>query len=347
MKILLSGDKFITVDIMRDAVAEVFGEEANSFEYVTHTGNWPIDPICKNDEVSEFCGTDSDLISLVEDVDVIMTHTGCVTKKLIEAAKNLKVLGVGRGGPVNINVKACTEREIPVVNAPGRNSGAVTEFTIGLMLSLTRNITFCHDSFFNNKQWRGDMYAYEYIGNELGESTVGLVGFGAIGMKVTKILNAFGSRVLVYDPYIKEEDQKKHDCTFVDLETLMKSSDVVSLHARYSKETEKMIDEKLLALMKPSAVLINTARGELVDHDALYDALASKKIKGAALDVFEGEPPADNSKLFDLDNVIACTHLGGASIQAAEIGATKAIQGVYDILHGNKPEFCVNPEVLK
>lgn len=346
MKILLSGDKFITVDIMKEAVAEIFGEEADSFEYITHTGNWPIDPISKNDEISEFCGFDTDLIPLIADVDVLLTHTGCVTKSVIDAAKNLKVLGVGRGGPVNINVKACTQKGIPVVNAPGRNSGAVTEFTIGMMLSLTRNITFCHDSFFNHKQWRGDMYAYEFIGNELGESTVGLVGFGAIGSKVTKILNAFGSRVLVYDPYIKEEDQKKHDCTFVDLETLMSESDVVSLHARYSKETEKMVGEKLLGLMKPSAVLINTARGELVDHDALYAALKEKRIKGAALDVFEGEPPENTSKLFELDNVIACTHLGGASVQAAKIGASKAVQGIYDVLKGNKPDFCVNPEVL-
>lgn len=337
----------MTNEILKEAVETVFGDESNEFEYVTHTGNWPVEPIDKNDEVCEFCGCDSDLVPLVKDVDVILTHTGCITKAVIDAAKKLKVLGVGRGGPVNINVAACSAKNVPVVYAPGRNSSAVAEFTIGMMIAHTRNIVSCHDSFFNHKKWRGDMYAFEYISNELGESTIGLVGFGAIGSKVTKILNAFGSRVLVYDPYIKEEDRAKHQCEFVSLETLFAEADIISLHARYSKETEKMIGKEQIALMKESAVLINTARGELVDYDALYDALKNNKIRGAALDVFEGEPPTDDSLLFSLDNVIACTHLAGASVQAAKIGALRAAEGIYSVIKGKKPMYCTNCEVIK
>lgn len=346
MKVLLLGDKFITNDVLETTFLDFFDNHKENIEFTYLTDNWPLEPINNCDEIREFCGCDDDIIPLIKEVDVLLTHTGCITKKVIDTAERLKVVGVCRGGPVNINVEACTEKGIPVVYAPGRNSGAVAEFTVGLMLSLSRNISFCHDSFFHHKRWRGDMYAYEYIGNELSESTVGLIGFGAIGSKVTRILNAFGSKVLVCDPYIPQEEKAKHKCIFVDIKRLLMESDIVSLHARYTKETSKMIGNKQLAMMKESAVLINTARGELVDHDALYDALKKKRIKGAALDVFEEEPPWDTSRLFTLDNVIATTHLAGASRQAALIGAEKAVMGIRQILHGGNPDYCINPEVL-
>lgn len=190
------------------------------------------------------------------------------------------------------------------------------------------------------------MYAYHYIGNELSCSTVGLVGFGAIGSKVTKILNAFGSRVLVYDPYIREDVKHTYDCRFVDLDTVFRESDIISLHARYTAETYQMIGYEQIGKMKKTAYIVNTARGELIDHGALYSALKEKRLAGAALDVFEDEPPKETSELFHLDNVIACTHLGGASIQAAIIGATKASEGIYQIITGQEPEFCANKEVL-
>lgn len=347
MKVLLLGDRFITNQVLEAAFKNAFKDYNEEMQYVYLTDNWPVEPISANDEVREYCGNYEDIIPLIKDADILLTHTGCITKKVIDAAEKLKVIGAARGGPVNINIEACSARGIPVVYAPGRNSQAVAEFTIGMMIAHSRNIVSCHDSFFYHKMWRGDMYSYEYIGNELGSSTVGLIGFGAIGSKVTKILNAFGSRVLVYDPYISKEEQMKHNCQFTDLNTLLKESDIISLHAKYTKETAKMLGKKQIALMKKNAVLINTARGELIDHDALYDALKSKSIAGAALDVFEGEPPADTSPLFTLDNVTVTTHLGGASIQAAIIGAEKASQGIYQVISGSIPTFCANPQVFK
>ncbi|HVI42800.1 MAG TPA: 2-hydroxyacid dehydrogenase, partial [Anaerovoracaceae bacterium] len=345
MKALLLGDRFMTNEVLTECFEAAFKDYPEKIEIVYHSDNWPVEPVDRNEEICEFCGDDTEIINLIKDVDILLTHTGCITRRVIDAAERLKVIGVGRGGPVNINVKACTEKGIPVMYAPGRNSGAVAEFTVGLMLAVTRNIAACHRSFYADKRWRGDMYAYSYIGDELSHSVAGLIGFGAIGSKVTKILRAFGSRVLVYDPYIDEESGKQYDCQLTDLDTLLKESDIISLHARYTAETYKMIGAAEIEKMKKTAYLINTARGELIDHDALYEALKTGRLAGAALDVFEDEPPAETSELFKLDNVVACTHLGGASRQAAVIGATKACEGIFQVITGQKPEFCANKEV--
>lgn len=336
----------MTNEVLTRCFLDTFKDYPERIEIIYHSDNWPLEPVQKNDEVSEYCGDDSEIVDLIIDADILLTHTACITKRVIDAAEKLKVIGVGRGGPVNINIKACTEKKIPVMYAPGRNSGAVAEFTIGLMLAATRNIVSCHQSFHKEKRWRGDMYAYSCIGNELAYSTVGLIGFGAIGSKVLKILNAFGSRVLVYDPYIKDELKASYNCEFVDLKTLLKESDIISLHARYTKETAGMIGTEQIAMMKDGAIIVNTARGELIDYPALYEALRTGKLKGAALDVYEAEPPPKSSELFRLDNVVACTHLGGASRQAAITGAKIACEGIYQVITNQEPKYCANKEVF-
>ena len=347
MKALLLGDRFMTNEVLTECFKAVFKDYPEPIEITYHSDNWPVEPVEKNEEVCEYCGDDAEIAGLIKDVDILLTHTGCITRRVIDAAEKLKVIGIGRGGPVNINVNACTEKGIPVMYAPGRNSGAVAEFTIGLMLAVTRNIASCHHSFFTDKKWRGDMYAYSFIGNELSRSVAGLIGFGAVGSKVAKLLRAFGSRVLVYDPYISEEAAKQHDCTFTDLDTVLRESDIISLHARYTVETSGMIGAEEIGKMKSTAFLINTARGELIDHDALYAALKTGRLAGAGLDVFEDEPPKESSELFKLDNVVACTHLGGASRQAALIGATKACEGIFQVITGGNPEFCANKAVFQ
>ncbi|MEW5817249.1 MAG: 2-hydroxyacid dehydrogenase, partial [Spirochaetota bacterium] len=288
---------------------------------------------------------DNEVCELVGDTEIILTHTAPITQKVIDAAGNLRIVGAARGGPVNINRNACTARGIPVLYAPGRNSRAVAEFTVGLMLAQSRNITRAHMSLMTQRQWRGDLYIHEAIGNELGSSTVGIIGLGAIGSKVAYIVQAFGARVFVYDPYINPDDIRTMKYEPVNLDTLLKKSDFVSLHARYTPETKGMIGEQEISLMKKNAYFINTARGELVQHDALYQALKEKRIAGAALDVFEAEPPLNDSLLYKLENITVTSHLGGASIQAAELGATVLCEGIYQyICHKRTPKYCVNPD---
>ena len=319
-----------------------------AFEYNYLEDTWPVTPVMKTDEVSEFVGDEDLTAQAVKDAEIILTHTAPITRKVLAAAPKLKVLGVARGGPVNINWNACTERGIPVLYAPGRNSGAVAEFTVGAMLAASRNIVRSHMSMMNQKQWRGDLYVNSAVGKELSASVVGMVGLGAIGSKVARLVMAFGSRVLVFDPYVKPEVITDLGATPATLDEVLSQSDFISLHARYTKETKGMIGAREIGMMKKNAYLINTARGELVDHEALYAALTAGNLAGAALDIFEAEPPADDSKLYTLDNVVATSHLAGASIQAAEIGARVLSEGIYDfVVRKTTPKFCINPDYVK
>jgi D-3-phosphoglycerate dehydrogenase len=198
---------------------------------------------------------------------------------------------------------------------------------------------------FTEKRWRGDLYTHDVVGNELGSSVVGIIGLGAIGGKVANLVNAFGAEILVYDPNIPQEEIESRGYQKVELQTLLKEADFITLHARCTKETAGLIGKKEINVMKKHAYIINTARGELIDHDALYSALKEKRIAGAALDIFEAEPLPDDSPIYELDNVTATTHLAGASIQAAEIGARVLCEGIYDYLvRKQTPKYCVNPE---
>lgn len=345
MKVAVLGDLFVTNEILQAEFEKAFSGTDLKFEYTYLTDTWPLTPVMKTDEVSEFVGDEDEVIMAVGDAEIILTHTAPITSKVLSAAPNLKIVGAARGGPVNISKKACTERGIPVLYAPGRNSGAVAEFTVGMMLAQSRSITRSHMSLMTEKRWRGDLYTNQMVGNELGSSVVGLIGSGAIGSKVARLVQAFGAKVLVYDPYLPAEKIEAMGCDQVDLDTLLKLSDFVSFHCRLTKETQGFFSKREIELMKPTAYLINTARGELIDHTALYEALAAHRIAGAALDIFEAEPPPADSRLYSLENVTATSHLGGASIQAAEIGASVLCAGIYDyIINKNTPRFCVNPE---
>ncbi len=347
MKVTVLGDLFLTNEILQTALEKAFEGSGIRFEYIYQTDTWPITPVMKTDEVSEFVGFEDEVCKVVGDAEIIITHTAPITRKVLAAANKLKVIGVARGGPVNVNWKSCTERGIPVLYAPGRNSGAVAEFTVGMMLAQSRNITRSHMSMMTEKRWRGDLYTMEAVGKELNSSVVGLVGSGAIGAKVARIVQAFGAKVLVYDPYIPQEKIIEMGARPVDLKTVLKEADFISLHARLTKETRGMIGEHEISLMKPNAYIVNTARGELIDHAALYRALKEHRIAGAALDIFEAEPPPSDSPLYLLENVTATSHLAGASIQAAEIGARVLAEGVFKFIYKQEtPRYCVNPDYI-
>jgi D-3-phosphoglycerate dehydrogenase len=344
MKVAILGDLFVTNEVLQAAFEAAFEKAERTFEFVYLTDTWPVTPVMKTEEISEFVGDEEEVCGVVGEAEVILTHTAPITRRVVETAGRLRIIGAARGWPVNINWNACSSRGVPVLYAPGRNSTAVAEFTVGLMLAQSRNITRSHVSLMVERRWRGDLYTYDVVGKELGSSTVGLIGAGAIGSKVARILHAFGSRILVYDPRLDGEQVKAMGAEPVDLETLLKTADFISLHARLTKETEGMIGKREISFMKRNAYLINTARSELINHDDLYAALREKRIAGAALDVFEAEPPPEDSPVYRLDNITATSHLAGSSIQAAEIGARVLCEGVRDFLiDGIPPKFCVNP----
>jgi D-3-phosphoglycerate dehydrogenase len=255
----------------------------------------------------------------------------------MDRCPSLKFVAVSRGGPVNIDMQAARQRNIIVVNTPGRNASAVAEFTIGAILAETRLITRGHDAL-RRGEWRGDLYRADRTGEELSEMTVGVIGYGEIGTRVVRLLKAFGCRVLVADPYVQLSASDRADgVEQVALEKLLAESDVVTLHPRVTKETEKLINAETLAQMKPSAILINTARGPLVDYDALYEALKGKRIRSAMLETFAVEPVPADWPLLKLENVTLTPHIAGASVKTVTYAAGLAATEVRRYLAGEPP----------
>lgn len=269
--------------------------------------------------------------------DIVVTQFTPLDRRFIEAAKRVKVIGTLRGGVENIDVAAATARGISVLNTPGRNARAVAECTLGLILAEVRNLARSHAKLMRGEWTRVFPNSDEIP--ELNGKTVGLVGFGAVARLVAGYLRAFGSRVIAYDPFVKGDTGHVQ---MVDLPTLMRESDVISVHARLTPETQHLIGEAQLALMKKSAVLVNTARSGLVDERALTRALAERRIMGAALDVFDVEPlPADHP-LLKLDNVTLTPHLAGSSIDAFRNSPRMMAETLIRMLRGERPLPVVN-----
>jgi D-3-phosphoglycerate dehydrogenase len=247
------------------------------------------------------------------------------------------LVAVSRGGPVNIDMKAARERGVRVVNTPARNASAVAEFTVGAILAETRMIRAGHDAL-KRGEWRGDLYRADLTGRELSEMTVGIIGYGNIGTRLVKLLKAFGCRILVCDPYVQLSAQDRADgVSHVDLDTLLSQSDIVTLHARVTAETTGMIDAQAFARMKKGATFVNTARGPMVDYDALYDALVSGHLRGAMLETFAVEPAPADWPLLHLPNVTLTPHIAGASVKTVTYAAEMAAEEVRRYLAGEPP----------
>lgn len=254
------------------------------------------------------------VFELCADADVIVTQFCTVTRELVDACPKLKAIGVLRGGIENVCSEYAREKGIEVFNAPGRNAEAVSDFTVGMIICEARNIARGHHGILTGR-WIRD-YSNSGMIPDLPGRTVGLIGCGAIGMKVAKKLSGFDMTLLGYDPFASAERCKEAGIEPVELDELMARADFVSLHARLTAENRHLIDARRLALMKPTAYLINTSRAGLIDEAALVEALRAKKIAGAALDVYEHEPPQPDDPLLALDNVTLTPHMAGGSNDA-------------------------------
>ena len=248
----------------------------------------------------------------VRDAEVLMTHLYCVPSELFEAAPKLKYILSCRGGLENIDLEAAKARGVKVLHCPAHNAYAVAELAIALMMVESRNIARS-DAGLKRGEWI-ERYPDSDAIPELRGSTVGLIGFGTIGRLVAERLKVFDARVVVSDPYVPAADIKEAGCVPLDKAELLRQSDFISLHGRIGPNDPPIIGREELALMKPTAYLINTARAVLVDMDALYDALAEKRIMGAALDVFPMEPLPKDYKFLKLNNVTLTNHRGGDTL---------------------------------
>lgn len=283
------------------------------------------------------------LVEKIKDYDALLIRSQTqVTRKVIENAPNLKIIGRAGVGVDNIDLNAATEHGIIVVNAPDGNTNSAAEHTMAMLMSLARKIPQAFNSL-KNQQWDRK----SFIGVELKNKTLGIVGLGRIGAEVAARAKGQRMTVIAYDPFLTEEKAKKMGINFGTLEDVLKVSDFISIHTPLLKETRHLIDKNAFDLMKNGVQIINCARGGIIDEDALYDAIVNEKVVGAALDVFELEPFVDH-KLLTLPEVIATPHLAASTFEAQESVAVDVSKDVVSFLNGGLVENPVNlPSVSK
>jgi D-3-phosphoglycerate dehydrogenase len=280
------------------------------------------------------------LAAACADADAVLARMAVMTRRVIEAAPKLRIIARHGIGVDAVDLCAATERGIPVTTTGSINAGAVAEYAFGLLLALARKIPQA-DSGMRRGGWsRGPQ-----VGIELAGKTLGIVGLGAIGKHMARQALGFRMRVIANDPHARTPEGL--DVEMTSRENLLRRADVVSLHMRLSSDTRHIIDAPSIELLKPGALILNTARGELIDEAALTRALQAGRIAGAALDVFEEEPLSASSPLRQLPNVILSPHVAGQTQESMRLVALAAADAILAALNGQRPANVYNPEVYE
>jgi D-3-phosphoglycerate dehydrogenase len=289
-------------------------------------------------DVRSVDGTDRPaLLSALAEADAVLVRSATqVDAEAIAAAPGLKVIARAGVGLDNVDIKAATTAGVMVVNAPTSNIVSAAELTVGHILSLARHIPAAHSALAQG-QWKRS----KYTGVELFEKTVGIVGLGRIGALITARLQAFGVNVVAYDPYVTPARAQQLGVTLLSLDELLATADFVTIHMPKTAETTGMIGLEQMKAMKPTAFVVNVARGGLIDEDDLYTALTTGEIAGAGLDVFVSEPPVDQ-KLLGLENVVVTPHLGASTHEAQEKAGVSVAKSVRLALGGELVPDAVN-----
>ena len=285
---------------------------------------------------------ESELVETIKDYQALVVRSETkVTPAVIRAGRDLRVIARAGIGVDNINLEAATSAGIPVVNAPLGNTVAAAEHTLALMLALARNVPQAHSSM-RQGEWRRSAF----MGIEVREKTLGIVGLGRVGAEVATRARAFGMRILVHDPFVSADFAARFGARLAPLDELLSTADFITLHTPLTPNTNKLIGKRELGLMSPDTRLINVARGELVDEEALLEALEAGTLGAAALDVFTEEPPADMT-LAQHPRVISTPHLGASTEEAQREVAIEAAEQVLAVLAGRPAANTVNAPNLR
>lgn len=338
--VAIIGDRFMLPEVFEAKLRDACG---GALAIRTRKDAWPDEPMehgyarAGMDGLKEYFGDPEGVVEFVDGAEILVTQLAPMSRAMFERLPNLRMIAVSRGGPVNIDMGAARDHGVLVVNTPGRNASAVAEFTIGAILAETRRIREGHEAL-RRGEWRGDLYRADLAGRELSEMTVGVIGYGHVGTRVVRLLRAFGSRILVHDPYVQlSPEDAAAGVELASLERVLEESDVVTLHPRVTPETRGMINRETLAAMKPGAILVNTARGPICDYDALQEALESGHLGGAMLETFAVEPAPPGWPLLRLPNVTLTPHIAGASLRTVTYAAEQAAEEVRRFLAGEPP----------
>ena len=279
-----------------------------------------------------------------ERAEIFITESDRVTAQVLEGLDDLKLLCVCRTGLNNIDIPACTDHGVALVNAPGRNAAAVADMVMALFIDMSRFL-FEGEKLLRSGQWDEGIY-YRLRGHELYGNTVATIGFGAIPKELAKRISGFGMKMIAYDPYVSAEIMASYGVEKVTLEEAFSGGDYVTLHLPVTEQTRHMVNRDLLKLMKPSAYFVNAARSAIVVEEDVLELLEKHRIAGAAFDVYEEEPLGLDSRFLKLDHTILIPHLGGASLDVVDNHSRMITTDIVRFISGQKPEHLVNPMVL-
>ena len=282
--------------------------------------------------------SEDELCEIIGDYDALIVRSGTqVTARVLEHGRRLKVVGRAGVGIDNVAVDEATRSGVLVMNTPEANTTATAEHAMALLMAAARNVVAAHNSLADGRWERSS-----FTGTELSGKTLGVVGFGRVGRSVAARAQAFGMTIMAYDPFVSERVAKTAKVELVDLEELLAASDFVTLHTSLTDETHNLINTERLSLMKPTATIINAARGGLVDTEAVAKALDNDQLRAAALDVFATEPPESGHPLINHPKVVHTPHLGASTTEAQRSVAIEVAEQVIDALRGTRIRNCVN-----
>ncbi|MGC9004871.1 MAG: glyoxylate reductase [bacterium] len=286
------------------------------------------------------------LIEKIKDCEgILCLLTDKIDGEVMDNATKLRIISNYAVGYDNIDVKEATRRKIMVTNTPGVLTETTADLTFALILATARRLVEA-DKFTRSGKWKswGPML---FLGRDVYGATLGIIGMGRIGQAVARRAKGFNMKIIYYSRRRNEEAEKELGAEYRELHSLLKEADIITIHTPLTEETYHLIGEKELSLMKPSAILINTARGAVVDQRALFKALKEKRIFGAGLDVYEKEPIDADDPLLELDNVVVLPHIGSATVETRGRMARMAAENLLAGLRGEIPQNLVNPEVLQ
>lgn len=333
-RILVVGDSYCPSSVLRHAFNALEAAHEVMFADVIDEPSWlPTTP--SELRIKEYMGSPRQVVDLLDGHDVLVVQGAPVTEGVLAADCDLRLICCARGGPVNVDVEAATARSIPVVTTPGKNADAVAELTIGFLVMLARRLpevirhvegggVFAHDNY-EGAGW---------LGHDLAGMVLGLVGYGQVGRRVALRAQAFRMQVVAFDPFVDPASLVADGVEPVDLESLLRRSDLISLHARATSANVHLIGTDEVARMKVGTFLVNTARDSLVDEDALLAGLRSGRLAGLAVDVISPSPATGRHPLLDHPNVIVTTHIGGATYETLRHGGEMAAAEIERYLRG-------------
>ena len=284
---------------------------------------------------SDLPETPNELKDRIKEADIVVVGWSHLTREVLNSAEHLQMVAIWATTCHYVDLEAAREKGIIVTHCPGYGTDAVAEHVFALMLALIRQVPRADKHVRNGEfDWR------PFSGSELAGKTLGIIGTGKIGCRVAEISKTFKMQILAYDKYPNMKKAEEIGMKYVDLETLLKESDIVTLHVTLTPETERLLGKKEIDAMKDGAILINTAQGRVIDEAALNDALKSGKLSGAGLDVFDEEPPAKDNPLFTLDNTILSPHSGFHTVEAIKRKTDILVDNIVKFFKGHSQNIC-------